>query len=73
MDKELTLYDICADNHYVFGRLENDGDITTEVHDEQGNVVYKEKSHPAAWDALAAFAGMILIQNEMLKKSRETF
>lgn len=67
----LTLYDISAEDHYIFARLENDKDVTVEVWNDNEEVVYKEKSHHFAWDSLVAFARMVLDQDEQLNKEEK--
>lgn len=70
--KELTLYEICAEDHSLFANLESDGEITVEVWDEQHAVVYKEKSNQHAWDSLVCFARMIVAQDKKIQKEIES-
>jgi hypothetical protein len=69
--KDLTLYQICADDHYIFACLEKDKDVTVEVWNDNEEIVYKEKSHHFAWDSLVAFARMVLDQDKKIQEDNE--
>lgn len=69
--KALTLYEICGEDHGIFARLEKDNEITVEVWNDNDEIVYKEKSHQYAWDALVSFAKMVLTQDVMIQKEIE--
>lgn len=69
--KELTLYDICGDDHAIFARMTTEGEIEVEVWDQKEDVVYKEISHKHAWDSLVYFAKMVIQQDEFLNKKAE--
>lgn len=65
--KELTLYDIMGEDHSVFARVK-DGQVQTEVWNENDEVVYDETSHRFAWESLVSFARMVLSQDEQIQK-----
>ena len=69
--KHISLYDICGENHYVFAKLETDGDVTIRVENEESEEVYREKSHIFAWDSLVSFAKMVISQDEKIQKELE--
>jgi nitroimidazol reductase NimA-like FMN-containing flavoprotein (pyridoxamine 5'-phosphate oxidase superfamily) len=66
--KDVTLYSLCGEDHYVFARMNDDGEVTVEVQDENDNVVYQEKSNRAAWESLVSFAKMVIRQDGGLDK-----
>jgi len=66
--KELTLYDIMGEDHYVLANLESDKWVTVKVLNEYDEEVYHVKSHLAAWDSLVSFAKMVLDQDKKIQK-----
>jgi hypothetical protein len=67
LNASISLYDICAEPHYIEVIPESDTQVTIRIENEDEQEVYKEKSHIAAWESLVYFANMILNQNELLK------
>lgn len=66
--KHISLYDICGEDHYVFANLEQDGEVTVTVLNDNDDEVYHEKSHICAWDSLVSFAKMVLDQDRKIQK-----
>ena len=66
--KNLSLYEICGEDHYIQAKLHKDGQVEVIVENEDEIEVYNEKSHIYAWDSLVSFAKMILQQNERIQK-----
>ena len=64
---QISLYDICGDEHYIHANLQKDGDIAIEVQNFDGDQVFKETGHIYAWDSLVAFAKMVLSQDEKIQ------
>jgi len=65
--KELTLYDIMGEGHYIVADRE-DGQIRTCVIDENDEVVFEELSHRFAWDSLVSFARMVIREDEKIQE-----
>jgi hypothetical protein len=65
--KELTLYDIMGEDHYIIAKVEK-GQVNTEVLDENDEQVFNETSHHYAWDSLVSFAKMVLEQDKHVQK-----
>lgn len=65
---ELSFYDICGEDHYIFARLTGIKEVTVVVENESLEEVYHESSHIYAWDSLVSFAKMVLQQNEKIQK-----
>lgn len=70
---DLTLYELCGDDHYVIANLQKNGWVDIEVLDAFDQVVYKETSHPAAWESLVRFAKMVKSQDEKVRKQMVEF
>lgn len=67
-NKHISLYDICGEDHYIYAKLEKDGEVRVIVENEDEEEVYHEKSHIYAWDSLVSFAKMVLSQDEKIQK-----
>ena len=66
--KELTLYDIMGEDHYIVAGVEKDGQVRTVVMNENDDVVFTEVSHRFAWESLVSFARMVISQDEQVQK-----
>lgn len=66
--KDLRIYDIGAEDHSIFARVQKDKEIEVTILNEKDEPVYQEKSHKAAWASLVTFAKMVLEQDKMLQK-----
>lgn len=64
---DLTVHELMGNDYYVFSRIENDGEITIEIVNEDDEIVYCEKGHPYAWEALVSFSKMVLKANERIE------
>lgn len=65
--KELTLYEIMGQDHYIIAKAEN-GEVNTKVFDENDETVFNETSHRFAWESLVSFAKMVLSQDVSVQK-----
>ncbi len=65
--KDLTLFELMGEDHVIFARVKN-GEVQTEVWNENEELVFKETSHHHAWDSLVSFAKMVLQQDEQVQK-----
>lgn len=67
--KELTLYEIMGEDHYIVAGAEKDGQqVRTIVMNEKDDIVFTEVSHRLAWDSLVSFARMVISQDEKIQK-----
>ncbi len=69
--KDLTLYELCGEDFFIFAKLNPDNEVTVMVENYDEEVVYNEKSNIAAWESLVAFSKMVLRQNEKILKELE--
>jgi len=63
----LTLYDIMAEDTYVFARVK-DNKVEVEVLNSDDEVIFNELSHPYAWESLVLFAKQVVQLNKHIEK-----
>ncbi len=66
--KDLTLYEIMGEDHYIVADVEKDGQVRTMVMNESDDIVFTEVSHRFAWESLVSFAKMVISQDEQVQK-----
>lgn len=67
---DFTLYDLMGQDTSIFAKVHN-GHVEVEVMDERDVTVYKEISHPYAWETLVSFAKQVIKLNERIEKQLE--
>lgn len=64
----LSLYELMAEDHLIYARLEKNGEITTTITNENDETVYDETSHEAAWNSLVYFAQQVIDENKRINE-----
>lgn len=69
--KELTVYELMGEDYIIYAKLISQNQVSVKIENEDGEVVFKEKTHKYAWESLVYFAKQVLACNERIEQSKE--
>ena len=70
---DITLYDLCAEDHRLSARLRGNKLINIKIENEDGEVILQDDEHLYAWESLVYFAKQVLYYDKKIQKDLETY
>ena len=71
--EDITLYDLCAEDHRLSARLRGNKLINIKIENEDGEVILQDDEHIYAWESLVYFAKQVLYYDKKIQKDLETY
>lgn len=71
--EDITLYDLCAEDHRLSARLRGNKLINIKIENEDGEVILQDDEHIYAWEILVYFAKQVLYYDKKIQKDLETY
>ena len=71
--EDITLYDICAEDHRLMAKLRNNKLVHVKIENEDGEVILQDDEHIYAWESLVYFAKQVLYYDKKIQKDLETY
>ena len=71
--EDITLYDLCAEDHRLSARLRGNKLINIKIENEDGEVILQDDEHLYAWESLVYFAKQVLYYDKKIQKDLETY
>lgn len=71
--EDITLYDLCAEDHRLSARLRGNKLINIKIENEDGEIILQDDEHIYAWESLVYFAKQVLYYDKKIQKDLETY